>query len=169
MIPCLQHSPESILQQLLNRRGCGHSVVCVATMETGNKVSHYLKALCWPVVVLWEDEGGGEEDGNMEQLLQRETVVSESFSLPSLSLTHLYSPLPSTLHLFPPPSPHSFSFHLLFSLSFALPLSPLPSPLSPLPLSPLPLSLSPPLPSPTRWCPPLPPPSTSSSLSSHSF
>ena len=77
MIPCLQHSPESILQQLLNRRGCGHSIICVATMETANKVSQNLKALCWPVMVSRE-EGWGEEDEGLEQLLQREMVVSES-------------------------------------------------------------------------------------------
>ena len=93
VIPCIQQSPDSMLQQLLNRRGCGHSIVCVATIETANRVSQYLEAFCWPVRVVRAGDvgggrgrgggggrgkggGGGGEEG-IEQLLQKETVVSK--------------------------------------------------------------------------------------------
>lgn len=74
MIPCLDHSPESILQQLLNQRGCGHSIISVSTMETATRVLQYLKTLCWPVKVARAE---GEVRG-FEQLLQKEMVISKS-------------------------------------------------------------------------------------------
>ena len=103
-------------------------------METADKVSQYLKALCWSVVVSRE-EGWGEEDESLEQLLQREMVVSESVNV--VLASYLYAL--TCLFLLSPTL-------LLFLSSFLLPpfvflcFSPLP----PLSLSPFSLSSLPP-------------------------
>ena len=73
VVPCQKQSPESVLQQLLAREGCGHVVVCVSSREGGRRLSKHLSIFCWPAVLV----GGGEERESMEELLEREAIPSE--------------------------------------------------------------------------------------------